>query len=282
MPPASADSDFAGSIPELYERYLVPLIFMQYAQDLCERLLPLEPARVLEIAAGTGVVTRALARTLSPATAIVATDLNQPMLDVAVRIGTVRPVAWQAADAMQLPFPAEGFDAVACQFGVMFFPDKPRAFAEVRRVLRPGGTFLFNVWDRIEANEFVGTVAQALDALFPDAPPRFMHRGPHGYADVAQLRNDLAQAGFPEVDIVTLAKASRAKAPRDAVLGYLQGSPWRTEIEGRGPGALERAIEAGTAALARRFGPGPIEGRIQAHVVSARKARSDAARRRAG
>src|SRR5256885_14920391 len=152
------DIIFTGSIPKLYETYSVPMIFEPYAADLVGRLASRSLARVLEIAAGTGVVTRALASALPESVAIVATDLNQAMLDQAAAVGTKRAVKWQQADAMQLPFGDATFDAVVCQFGVMFFPDKARAFAEARRVLRPGGVFLFNVWDRIAENEFADPV----------------------------------------------------------------------------------------------------------------------------
>ena len=152
MTAPATDSEFAGSIPQLYDRYLVPLIFEPYAMDLSRRVAVLQPARVLEIAAGTGVVTRHLARELPAGTAIVATDLNQPMLDQAAARGTARPVEWRQADALALPFEDESFDAVVCQFGVMFFPEKSKGFSEARRVLRPGGVFVFSVWDRIEDN----------------------------------------------------------------------------------------------------------------------------------
>ena len=152
------DKIFAGSIPKLYDELLVPLIFEPYADDIASRLASRKVSRVLEIAAGTGVVTRRLASALPADVAIVATDLNRPMLDMAAEVGTTRPVEWREADAMQLPFADGEFDAVVCQFGVMFFPDKAKAFSEARRVLKPGGTFLFNVWDRIEENEFADTV----------------------------------------------------------------------------------------------------------------------------
>lgn len=265
------DSVFAGSIPQLYDRFLVPLIFEPYAVDLARRVAQLRPARVLEIAAGTGVVTRHLARELPATVDIVATDLNQPMLDQAAAVGTARPVQWRQADAMQLPFEDASFDVVACQFGVMFFPDLPRAFAEARRVLRPGGTLLFNAWDRIEVNEPIWTIVQALDEVFPDDPPRFMHRGPHGLHDKARMVADLAVAGFAAPEILTIAHPSRAETARDPVIGYCHGTPLRTEIEARGPDALARATEAATAAVARRFGPGPVEGRIVAHVCSVRR-----------
>ena len=149
---SSPDTDkvFTGSISKLYETYLVPLIFEPYAADLVNRLASRSLTRVLEIAAGTGVVTRNLASVLPESVSIVATDLNQPMLDLASALGTKRPVEWRQADAMQLPFPDGTFDAVVCQFGVMFFPEKSKAFSEARRVLRSGGVFIFNVWDRIK------------------------------------------------------------------------------------------------------------------------------------
>src|SRR3954469_3422968 len=193
---SSIDKVFSGSIPKLYESHLVPLIFEPYAADLKKRVGSMNVSRILEIAAGTGVVTRALASLPNEDISIVATDLNQAMLDQAAAMGTARPVQWQQADAMALPFREGEFDAVVCQFGAMFFPDKPKAFSEARRVLKPGGTFIFNVWDRVDENEMVATVMEALERTLPDSPPRFMHRGPHGYADRAAIARDLAQAGF--------------------------------------------------------------------------------------
>src|SRR5512147_329568 len=192
MSSPATDKVFAGSVPKLYASPLVPLIFEPYAVDLVSRLASKSPRRVLEIACGTGVVTRRLAAVLPENAAIVATDLSQAMLDEASAAGTQRPVEWRPADAMQLPFADGSFDAVVCQFGVMFFPDKAKAFSEVRRVLAPGGTFFFNVWDRLEDNELADTVTTALASLFPQDPPRFLARTPHGYCDRATLERDLA------------------------------------------------------------------------------------------
>ena len=161
-----SDKVFAGSVPELYERFLVPLIFQPYARELAARAAALAPRRVLETAAGTGVLTRALAAQLPADTHIVATDLNPPMLAEAERRLADPRVAWRQADALALPFDDAGFDVVACQFGVMFFPDKARAFAEARRVLRPGGLFVFNVWDAIATNEFADAVTFAAGAAW--------------------------------------------------------------------------------------------------------------------
>lgn len=261
------DKVFAGCIPALYEQYLVPMIFAPYANDLARRVADLQPRRILEIAAGTGAVTRALANAL-PEADIVATDLNPAMLEQAQAIGTARPVEWRQADALALPFDDGMFEAVVCQFGVMFFPDKPHAFAEVRRVLKPGGMFLFNVWDRVEANDFADAIGDALARVFPDDPPRFMARTPHGYHDVAVIRGDLASAGFAsEPRIETLAFRSRADSPRDVALAYCQGTPWRNEIEARGPSKLEAATDAAELEIARRFGNGPVDGKIRAIVI---------------
>jgi len=267
------DKTFAGSIPKFYEEYLVPLIFEPYAGDLASRLASRQStrklSRVLEIAAGTGVVTRHLASKLPADVSIVATDLNQPMLDTAADMGTSRPVEWRPADAMQLPFEGGEFDAVVCQFGVMFFPDKAKAFSEARRVLRPGGVLLFNVWDRIEENEFADAVTTALESLFPDDPPRFLARTPHGYHDVAAVARDLRGGGFaspPQVD--TVAARSKAASPRIPALAYCQGTPLRSEIEARDKTRLDEATDVAAAAVARRFGSGAVDSKIQAHVVA--------------
>src|SRR4051812_12268707 len=180
MPDSSkADTAFAGAIPQIYDQYLVPLIFQKYAEDIAARVVALKPARVLEIAAGTGVVTRELAKRLPADVSIVATDLNQAMLDKAAKTGTNRPVQWRQADAMQLPFGDEEFDVVVSEFGAMFFPDKAKAFNEARRVLSSSGTFIFNVWDKIEDNEFSDVLTRAVRDRFPDNPPDFMERIPH-------------------------------------------------------------------------------------------------------
>jgi SAM-dependent methyltransferase len=269
MNPANRDAAFAGSIPQIYERYLVPLIFEPYAADLAARAAQRQPSRVLEIAAGTGVVTRHLASVLPPEVPILATDLNQAMLDQAAAVGTSRSVEWRQADAMQLPFPDASFDMVVCQFGVMFFPDKGKAFSEVRRMLRPGGHFLFNVWDRIEENEFAETVLQALATVFPDDPPRFMARIPHGYHDLTAIGRDLAAGGFSGApEFTTLSMRSCADSPRIPAIAYCQGTPWRGEIEARGPSRLEEATEVAAQAIAKRFGSAAVDGKIQAQVIA--------------
>ena len=267
---SSPDTDkvFTGSIPKVYEEYLVPLIFEPYAADLVSRVASQSPAHVLEIAAGTGVVTRKLASVLPEGVSIVATDLNQAMLDLASEVGTKRPVEWRQADAMQLPFEDSVFDAVVCQFGVMFFPEKSKAFSEARRVLRSGGLFLFNVWDRIEENEFAHTVTKALESVFPNDPPRFMARTPHGYHDLASIERDLKHGGFlASPHISTVAARSKATSAQIPAIAYCQGTPLRNEIEARDKSRLVEATDIAAEAIAERFGPGPVDGKIQAHVV---------------
>lgn len=270
MNTSNGDRAFAGSIPQLYEQYLVPLIFDPYAQDLTRRVVSLAPSAVLEIAAGTGVVTRHLADQLPADVPIVSTDLNQAMLDHAMSVGTSRAVTWRQADAMKLPFADSSFDVVVCQFGAMFFPDKAAAFAETRRVLRPGGTFLFNVWDRIEDNEFADCVTQAMARLFPSDPPRFLARLPHGHYDQKAIGTALNVGGFTGTKVFeTVAAQSRADTPRIVATAYCQGTPLRNEIEARDASVLAKATDIATAAIGQRFGTGPVTGKIQAIVIAA-------------
>ena len=268
-PMATSDKLFAGSIPEIYDQYLVPLIFEPYARDLAERVAQVRPGRLLETAAGTGALTRALALRL-PDAQIVATDLNQPMLDYAARQSpTDDRVIRHQADALDLPFLSRAFDVVACQFGVMFFPDKALGYREAHRVLKPGGHFFFNVWDHISANEFADVVTHALAKLFPQDPPLFMARIPHGYYDVAKIKQELEAAGFTSISVETREEASKAHAPRDVAIAYCQGTPLRNEIEARDVSRLEETTAKVTEELAHRFGSGPIEGNIKAHIFAA-------------
>jgi ubiquinone/menaquinone biosynthesis C-methylase UbiE len=268
---AELDSKFAGSIPALYDRYLGPLIFQPYATDLGERLADLKEGTLLETAAGTGVVTRTLARMMSKTVSIVATDLNQPMLDFAAGQFTAPQLTWRQANALSLPFPDGTFDVVVCQFGVMFFPDKSAAYREARRVLKAGGRFIFSSWDRLEENEVPNAVAEGIAGVFPDNPPRFMARTPHGYCDKDQIQSEVRQAGFRSVEVETVQRRSRAASHRDPAVGFCQGSPMRNEIEARDASRLAEATEAAAAAVKAKFGAGPIDGKIQAHVVTASK-----------
>jgi len=266
---ATNDTVFAGSIPELYDRLMVPLIFDVYARDMARRVASLRPRRVLETATGTGAVTRAMTAAL-PEAALIATDLNQAMLDhAAARHPSRDGVQWRQADALALPFEDASFDVVVCQFGAMFFPDRVKGYAEARRVVKPGGHYLFSVWDRIADNEFADVVTEALARIFPDDPPRFLARTPHGYHDGDRIRDDVKAAGFRDVSVETIDASSDAASPHDPAVADCHGTPLRNEIEARAPGGLARATEVAERALADRFGAGPISGRIQALVITA-------------
>src|SRR5262249_14724615 len=217
---------------EIYDRYLVPLIFDAYALDLASRLAKAKPVNVLETAAGTGVLTRAIASRLPADARILATDVNQPMLDRAKARQTQNGrIEWKPADALALPVENQSFDVVACQFGVMFFPDKVQGYLEAWRVLKPGGRFLFNVWDRISENEFADTVAEALAAVFPHDPPRFLARTPHGYHDVDKIRADVNAAGFANVSVDAVDARSKAPSARDPAVPHCQRTPLQTDIQ---------------------------------------------------
>lgn len=270
--PSDADAVFAGSVPELYDRLLVPLIFEDYAEDLMQRARACSPASVLEVAAGSGVLTRALASGLDPKVAVTASDLNPPMLDQARSAGTERPVTWQVADVMEIPFENGSFDVVLCQFGVMFFPDKVAAYTEVARVLKPGGSFVFNVWDDIANNEFADEVTRAVGTLWPSDPPLFLARTPHGYYDETQIQSEVADAGFEApAAFEELEVRSRAASPNIPAVAYCQGTPLRNEIEARGPGRLAEATLVAAAAVQARFGANNLDSKIRGFVVTARK-----------
>jgi ubiquinone/menaquinone biosynthesis C-methylase UbiE len=268
----ATDRLFAGSIPEIYDRFLVPLIFESYALDLAKRVAKTDPRNVLETAAGTGVLTRAIASQLPAHARIVATDLNQPMLDhAAVQQSGDDRIMWRKADALALPFADQSFDATACQFGVMFFPDKVQAYKEAHRVLKPGGRFVFNVWDKISENDFADTVTQALAVVFPHDPPRFMARTPHGYHDVEQIRAELNAAGFTTISVDAVDNISKAPSPSHPAIAYCQGTPLRNEIEARDASRLQEATKLAAEAVAHRYGSGAVEGRIRGFVITANR-----------
>lgn len=263
-----SDKVFEGSVPQIYDDYLVPLIFKGFAEDLAGRVASLSPTNVLETAAGSGVVTRALAGKLSDSCGYLVTDLNQAMLDQAAKKqGLDDRIKWQQADALHLPFEDDKFDAVCCQFGVMFFPDRVAGFAEARRVLRPGAKFVFNVWDKIEENEFARIITDSVGREFPTDPPQFLARTPHGYHDVDLVREELGQAGFSKISVETRAEVSRAPSPRHPAVAYCQGTPLRNEIESRNAGSLEGVTERAAQAISAIHGPEEVSGKIQGHVI---------------
>jgi SAM-dependent methyltransferase len=247
-----------------YDDYLVPAVFRPYADDLASRVARHRPRVVLELAAGTGVLTRAMIASL-PGVRVTATDLNVAMVDVGA--AHVPDATWRQADAMQLPFGDASVDLVACQFGVMFFPDRPVAYAEVARVLRPGGHFLFNCWAPLSTHDVEATVTAALAETFPDDPPSFLARVPHGYHDEDRIAADLTTAGFGGVHVESVELECTGSAAADLARGYCRGTPLRAEIEARGD--LEATTRVVAAALKNRFGSGPVVGRMAALVVSA-------------
>lgn len=247
------------------------MIFSVYAEDIARRVAARAPSVLLEIAAGTGAVTRVVAAALPRSVRYVATDLNEPMLAVAAqRQAEDDRIVWRQADAMALPFGEAEFDLVCCQFGAMFFPDRIKAYGEVKRVLKDDGTFVFNVWDRIEDNVLTHEATVALGKMFPDDPPRFMIRTPHGYYDKAVIRSDLERAGFRDISIETRSEISRAPSAEYVAIALCQGTPLRSEIEARDASKLQAATDFVAEALQTRHGSGAVEGKIQAIVIEAR------------
>ncbi|GAB4011184.1 class I SAM-dependent methyltransferase [Nocardioides ultimimeridianus] len=249
------DTAFTGSVPEQYERLMVPLIFDEPARHLAAAVAALAPADVLETAAGTGVVTRLLEPVVRR---LVATDLNEPMLRAAELLLPSPKVTWQVADAQELPFGDGEFDAVVCQFGAMFFPDRPRAFREAARVLRPGGSYLVSVWDRIGANGVADVVTSALTRAAPEGPLDFLARTPHGHHDTDLLTRELRLAGFDTAEVVALDGTSRCTAEIGAI-AYCQGTPLSAEIAAHPALDVERATALATDALRERYGDGEFD-----------------------
>jgi SAM-dependent methyltransferase len=260
----TADASWLDSMPEFYDRCLGPALFAPYAREVAAAAAARAPRSVLELAAGTGIVTAELVRQL-PAAHITATDLNAAMVAWAAQ--RVSGPTWRVADAGALEFPDASFDLVVCQFGVMFFPDKPRAFAEAARVLRPGGEFLFTVWDRVETMHFAAALVAALTQLFPDDPPDFVARIPHGYHDTERLRQDLAAGGLAASDIERLVLRGTALSARTLVDGFCYGTPLRFALQERGD--VEHFAALLAAQVSRELGSGPIESDLAAYVVRA-------------
>lgn len=262
----STISRFVGSIPALYDRHLGPVLFDPYARDLSRRLPP-NTTTVLEVAAGTGRATRHLVAALPPDGTVLATDLNEPMLALAAEQVPDRRVTWRQADAQELPVEDGRFDVVACQFGLMFFPDKPRALAEMRRALRPGGTLLVSTWDLLERNPMTELLHAHAMAAFPSDPPTFMLT-PFSMPDPVALRSLVAAAGFTEVSVDTVAATAEASSAADLAIGVVRGNPLWHQLVERGVDAprFERAL---VDALIDRFGDRPCRSALSAHVVTA-------------
>ncbi|MER7579612.1 class I SAM-dependent methyltransferase [Kitasatospora sp. NPDC097691] len=264
MTGSDADRRWSESMPTAYEQYLVPVLFRPFAEDLAARAVALHPRRILELAAGTGVLTSELLAA-APSAEVTATDLNEAM--VAFGADRAPGAVWRQADAQRLPFPDGadgGFDLVVCQFGVMFFPDRVAAFTEVRRVLAPGGRFLFTTWGPLGTHAFDAAVQAGLERAFPTDPPRFLRTVPHGYADPAVVAADLAAAGFTVEEERELTLEGRAASAADVALGFLTGTPVRAAVEDRGDAASVRATVV--AEVTARLGPGPVTAPMTAYV----------------
>jgi len=259
------DRLWAGLMPQAYDRWLGPAMFGPFAVDLARRVARREPRRVLELAAGTGVLTRELVAAM-PAAEITATDLNAAM--VTFGSGRVAGARWEQADALCLPFSGARFDVIACQFGVMFFPDKPLAFAEARRVLAPGGWLVFSTWGPVAAHDFAAALVASLERVFPGDPPTFVADVPHGYADIEVIAGDLRAGGLECRSVESLTLQGRADSAADVAAGFCTGTPLRLAIEARGDLAAATALVQDE--MTAHLGAGPVTARMTAHVFEAR------------
>jgi SAM-dependent methyltransferase len=264
-------SQFTGDIPRYYDRHLGPIMFEDYAADLARRAAAIGGKEVLEIAGGTGISTAALRKTLPISTRIVATDLNEPMIEIAKgKLERAENITFRQADAQALPFDDGAFDLVVCQFGVMFFPNKPAAFSEARRVLRPGGTLLFNVWGTMQANPFAEIAHGNAIKFFPENPPQF-YLVPFGYADVAKVRADLAEAGFRDAahDVVRYDKL--VPDWTHFATGLTYGNPLIVDIMASKTVTPEDMVASIARDLETRFGKAPARQPLEAIVFTVRK-----------
>ena len=262
---------FAGSIPAAYDRYLGPVLFQPYAEDLAARLRVEKNGAVLELACGTGIVTRVLRNRLPVTVKITATDLNEPMFqNAAAKFAQGETMEWRQADACSLPFGDGMFDAVVCQFGIMFVPDKALAAREAHRVLKPGGFFLFNVWDALQHNDLCRIAHETIISFFDKDPPAF-YQIPFGYHDRDEIKRVLEEAGLRDIRIEVVEKVSRASNAEDVATGLVQGNPVSVAIAERDPSLLPVITKAIAAALKSRFGEAEIRAPMRAIIAQARR-----------
>ena len=266
---AENNAAFTGSVPENYDRYLGPMLFEPYAADIAGRLPQRDGIAVLETACGTGIVTARLREQLPAGARLVATDLNEGMINFARAKRSAAGIEWQVADMLTLPFPDESFDAVVCQFGIMFVPDKTAAMREARRVLKPGGTFLFNIWDSLAANGPSRVANDVVVSLTAPEPIRFLEATPFGWSDVEQMRGFVEGGGFQNVTVTPVEFDCVAPTAMDAAKGLVQGTPVAVAAKERDPALASKLTEAAAQALAREFGEAPCRGRMRALVWQA-------------
>ncbi len=261
---------FTGSVPQTYHTYLGPMIFDAYARDMARRLTTRANDRILELACGTGIVTKEIARTMPPAATLLATDLNEAMINVARPfLGADPRVSYQAVDACSLPFADQSFDSIACQYGLMFFPDKVKSMQEARRVLKPGGRYILNVWDSLAHNPIPRTVHECLAARYSENPPQFLAKTPYGYFDRAEIERVVRAGGFTQCTIETIGFPSIAPAAEDAARAWLEGTPLFAALQERGVTDFTPIRKELAGVLAAKFGSSPCTSTMQAIVVTA-------------
>ena len=265
-----SDTAFTGSIPATYQQRLVPLLFAPWAELIAQRVARLRPERIVEMAAGTGVVTAALAAAC-PEAEIIATDLNPAMLEVA---GGLMPdgarVRFQPADACALPFPDDSFDAAVSQFGIRFYPDRVKGYAEAARVLRPGAPLIAALWGSLEENPVSAAIHQAMERAFPGDPPAFLGRTPFAFHDAEQVIAEAEAGGFASVSVERVTLPHPRVPAAHAAEGMVLGSPLRAEVEERGPGAIDKALAEATRAVETLTdGNGAIAADMTALIVTA-------------
>jgi ubiquinone/menaquinone biosynthesis C-methylase UbiE len=264
-------SAFTGKIPENYDRYLASLFFDPYAEDLVARVPVHDDVRILEVACGTGIVTRRLVEKLAGRGTIVATDLNEAMFaHTRTRLPGRGDATYRHADGTSLPFESRSFDVVVCQFGLMFFPDKPAGAREAFRVLKPGGVYLFSVWDALDQNPVARLAHETIAAFFQSDPPKF-YTVPFSYHDVNAIEGLLRDAGFDSVRCERVAKEGKSASAADAAIGLIEGNPVFGEIMQRRPEALPEIKAAVAARLARELGDQPLRAPLRAIVATGRR-----------